>query len=269
MADDTQTEEAPENLIDAAKPETPPTGEPSAPAQPDAAEWLWAEGVKGTDKPPEWFDAKKYKTVAEQAKAYPELFKKHGELASKLKGFQGAPEQYEMSMPEELKEQMEWNADDPLLSEFQTIAKEAGMSQETFVKCLHTLAKYEYANIAPDWKREKELLGDRADQRLQGFWDWANANFDPESTKTIQRALGINPSPGEIFMAMEIVQNAHRQPSVNKPGDDVAPSLTLADVDRMQSDPRWATDPQYRDEVRAKRRQVVGDGDYKEIVGRR
>lgn len=258
-----------DNLIDTvAKPA-------AAPADGAPSEWFWADGVKGAEKPPEWFDGKKYKSVAEQAKAYPELFKKHGELASKLKGFTGAPEKYELSVPEDLKEQMTWSADDPLLSEFQGIAKEAGMSQEVFAKCLHTLAKYEYANMVPDWGKEKQLLGDRADERLLSFWDWAGANFDQETAGIVKRAMGINPSPGEVFMALEAVQGATRQPAIHRPDETVSASLTLADVDRMQAKTNekgqrlFDIDPAYRDEVRAKRRQVVGDGDHKVIVGKK
>ena len=40
--------------------------------------WLWGDEVPGTGEAPEWFNGAKYKSVAEQAKAYPELEKKFG-----------------------------------------------------------------------------------------------------------------------------------------------------------------------------------------------
>ena len=46
-------------------------------------EYYLADGVKGTGDIPEWYKADKYKSVAEQAKAYPELLSKFG-------GFTGA-----------------------------------------------------------------------------------------------------------------------------------------------------------------------------------
>ena len=42
---------------------------------------------------PEWFLSEKYKTVEDQAAAYPELAKKIGAMT-------GAPEEYEVSMPD-------------------------------------------------------------------------------------------------------------------------------------------------------------------------
>ena len=40
--------------------------------------WLWGENVPGTGDAPEWFNSAKYKSIADQAKAYPELEKKFG-----------------------------------------------------------------------------------------------------------------------------------------------------------------------------------------------
>jgi hypothetical protein len=262
---ETTTSETPpaENLIDAAK-----AANPAATTTTETAtEWFWSDGVKGTEKPPDWFDGKKYKSVAEQAKAYPEARRELDGLRTKLKGFAGAPEKYELTVPEDLQDKLEWLPDDPLLGQFQTLAKEAGMSQQVFEQVLHTFAQYEYANMMPDWAKEKTALGERADERLNGFWDWAGANFDEQTAMTVKRALGIAPSPAEIFMALEAVQNAGRQPPLHKHDETAAGALTLADVDRLQADPRFGTDPAYRAEVRAKRAQVVGTGDHKVIIG--
>jgi hypothetical protein len=280
---DTSAAPQADNLLDALAPAKQATdgksaaAEVAAPAADPAkaptaeqklVEWYLADGVKGADKPPDWFKADKYKSVADQAKAYTDLEKKHGELAGKLKGFVGAPEAYELTMPTDLAEMVEWRTDDPLMTEFQSMAKEAGMSQQTFEKCLHMLAKYEYTNMAPDWAKEKQAIGDRADERLTGFEQWYKANLDEEGVDTIRRALGINPTPSAVFKALETVAQLNRQPAgLQTPDETVAPSLTLADVDRMQADPRFATDATYRAEVRAKRAQVVGTGDHKVIVG--
>ena len=60
------------SLVDAAE---PTLGE---------GEFFLSEGIKGVGDLPEWYKADKYKSVAEQAKAYTELEKKFG-------GFTGAP----------------------------------------------------------------------------------------------------------------------------------------------------------------------------------
>ena len=60
------------SLVDAAE---PTLGE---------GEFFLSDGIKGVGDQPEWYKADKYKSVAEQAKAYTELEKKFG-------GFTGAP----------------------------------------------------------------------------------------------------------------------------------------------------------------------------------
>ena len=60
------------SLVDAANPQL---GE---------GEYFLTEGIKGTGDTPEWFKADKYKSIADQAKAYTELEKRFG-------GFKGAP----------------------------------------------------------------------------------------------------------------------------------------------------------------------------------
>lgn len=261
----------------------PAAADPAAPAalpssaEPAAvAEWFWADGVKGADKPPEWFDGKKYKSVAEQAKAYPEARKELDALRGKMKSFAGAPEQYELTIPDDLKDKLEWLPDDPLLNQFQTLAKEGGMSQELFSKLLHTFAQYEYTNGAPDWAKEKEAIGDRADERLSGFWEWAESTFDDETAATVKRALGVWPSPAQIFMALEAVRSGTRQPAIHKAGDDVQTGpKSVEEINRKYRTPDPATKralidtPDGVKAYRAELAKLVGNGDHKEVVGQR
>lgn len=245
-----------ESLLDtAAKPQ-----EGAAPAP---------EAAKPGDKPAaETLLAGKYKTPADLEKAYKSLETKLGETSSKLKGFKGAPEKYELTVPEDLAGQLEWSADDPLLAGFQEKAKAWGMSQEAFTEAIHMLAQYEFTNASGDLKAEKERLGENADQRLTDFSNWLASNLEDERGDVVRAALKPNARLSDVFTAMETLMGLTRQPSA-KVGDDVAPSLTLADVDRMQADPRFATDPTYRAEVRAKRAQVVGNGQHIQVMGKR
>ena len=56
--------------------------------------WMMSEEIKGEGDAPEWFKASKYKSVADQAKAY-------AGLESKLGSFTGAPtDGYKIEMPE-------------------------------------------------------------------------------------------------------------------------------------------------------------------------
>lgn len=246
-----------ESLLDtAAKPQ-----EGAAPAP---------EAAKPGDKPAaETLLAGKYKTPAELEKAYKSLETKLGETSSKLKGFKGAPEKYELTMPPGYEGNDTWNAEDPTLVKFQEAAKASGMDQETFSKLLHIHAEDALAFNRVDVQYEKTLIGENADQRLSDFVGWLSANLEDERADFVKSVLTKpNARVSEIFLAMETLMGLTRQPSA-KPGDDMAPGLTLADVDRMQADPRFANDPAYRAEVRAKRARVVGNGEHIEVMGKR
>ena len=92
------------SLVDAANPQL---GE---------GEYFLTEGIKGTGDTPEWFKADKYKSIADQAKAYTELEKRFG-------GFKGAPKDGYQA-PEGIEQ------DDALFAELKTFAEETNMSQD-------------------------------------------------------------------------------------------------------------------------------------------
>lgn len=58
-------------------------------------EWFYTDKIKGEGMPPEWFNHKTFKNISEQARAYNEARKQITQYSEKLKGFSGAPEQYE------------------------------------------------------------------------------------------------------------------------------------------------------------------------------
>jgi hypothetical protein len=214
----------------------------------------------------------KYKTDKELEAGYKELQGKFTEATTRLKGFAGAPEAYELSMPDDLKGAVEWNAEDPLMVEFTSFAKEAGMSQEAFSKALHMLARYEYTMETVDLQQEKAALGDRADERIKGFTDWAQANLGEAEYAEVLSTLGQRTSPSKVFRAMELVLQANKQPAMPKPGDDVQPALTLAEVEKMQfaknehGQRLMEVDPAYAAKVRAARASIVGTGDTSRVV---
>lgn len=100
-------------------------------------EWFVDEGIKGVGKKPGYL-LPKYKTLAEQAKAYPELQSRFGE-------FKGAPETY--TLPEGV------SAEDPTIKEFLDFSKKAGASQEVVAKNLEFYLK---TQKAPEIDTEKE-----------------------------------------------------------------------------------------------------------------
>lgn len=253
-------------------------GETSQASAAAVAEWFWAEGVKGADKAPDWFDGKKYKTVAEQAKAYPELATKFGEMSTKLKGFAGAPEAYELSMPDDLKEAVSWSSNDPLLTDFQKFAKEKGMDQETFTGLLHMLAKYEYSQEAVDLEAEKKELGNGANERIKGFADWARANLSEEQFSDVLGAMSQRSRPSQVFRAIETILQASRQDGVMpRVGDDVRSGSTTQEEwhakwyakSEVPGHQYKIDEPGMRKQAREELAGIVGTGQHMQVVGKR
>lgn len=258
-----------DNLIDAAKQAADGTAKEGQ-VTGDSGQQSGDQGKQ----PTEGFLNGKYKTREEFEKGYNELRKAETELRAKLKSYAGAPENYELSMPDDLKDQLEWRSDDPLLSDFQKGAKERGMTQETVSWLLGLLAKYEYSNVNPDWEREAAALGERGTERLKDFEDWYGANLSDEDSMLVKVALGVNPSPSDIFKALEAVRNAGRQPAgLNNPDETVASSMTVEEINKKYRTPDPNTKralidtPEGRAAYRAELARVVGSGDHKVIVG--
>ena len=254
--------ENPGSLLDTA---AKPAAQAAAPAVADPAAPAPA-AVEG-------FLGGKYKTAADLENGYKELQRVHTETSAKLKGFKGAPEKYELSMPDDLKDQVEWSADDPLLSGFMEKAKGWGMSQDAFTEAVHMLAQYEYANAAGDLKAEKERLGENADQRLTDFQSWLASNLEDERGDVIKNALKPNARLSDVFTAMETLVGLTRQPAL-KPGDDVQSGLTVADLDKKYrskgTDGKALIDtPEGRQRYRAELAQIVGTGEHIQVMGKK
>lgn len=147
-------EEAEESLITDAPTEEAPEPVESVAEEGDRPEWL----------------KEKYKTVEDQAKAY-------GDLEGKFGGFTGAPDDYELSLPEGI--DGEFDLEDPRLSWFQENAKQAGMNQDTFTAMLHGFVQSEVES-RPDPEVEIKALGDNAQSRLKSLGDWGRANLSEE-----------------------------------------------------------------------------------------
>lgn len=216
----------------------------------------------------------KYKTAEDFEKGYKELQRLNAELTQKVSTAKPPPEKYELSMPEGIAD-VTWVEDDPMLAGFQDWAKRNNLPQEAFTEALHMLAKYEYMQEAIDMQQEKAALGERADERLNGFAEWAKANLAEPQFQSIMATLGKKSSPSAVFMALETVLSATRQPSIATPAPDVRSGLTLADVDEMQNKRNEKgqrlveIDPDYLRRVREARAAVAGTGDFVQVMGRR
>jgi hypothetical protein len=221
-------------------------------------DWFLAEGVKGEGDKPDWFLADKYKSVEEQAKAYPEL-------AKKLGGFTGAPEQYELTMPEGIEGEV--RTEDPLLTTFVDVAKELNMSQDAFNKVLHTYIAQEAEAINTDIAGEMEKLGPNAKARVDAVADWAKANLDEEQFSAVYNMA----TSAANIQALEAIIGINREGRLGNDGGG-NPGMSKEELKAM----RFATnehgqrlmevDPEYRRKVEKAYRDAYGDAPRKEIV---
>lgn len=264
------------------QPATPPA-QPQAPAATPPAtapvEWFYADGVKGTGDRPDYFRHDKYKTLAEQARAYPEAEKQIGVLTGKLKEAapREAPNEYALPDLSKLGGDLEWKKDDPLLGEALKVAKDLKLSQAEFETLatkvmMPIIRNYELIDVA----QEKALMGERADERLTGLTDWAKRNLSPEQYNIVNAVLGKWSRPHEVFKALETLLTATRQAPAPKPADDVRTgALTVEEINRKYRTPDPTTKKALIDtaeglaKYRAELANAVGTGNHIEIIGKR
>jgi hypothetical protein len=219
-------------------------GETPAEPPPTDPEWFLSEGVKGTGKAPDWYNGKKYKSVAEQAKAQRELEKRLG-------GFTGAPKdgKYDIKMPEGV--EGEWAKDDPLIGEFSKWAAENQLSQDAFNQVLGMYA----VAVAVDPAEIKKQIGENADARLMAVSRWGKANLDAEGMQALRAAVS-GPTAAYAFQAIEAIIGKTRAGGL-KVGDDAANAGTdeataiRADQNKRNDKGQrlYEIDPKYREQI--------------------
>jgi hypothetical protein len=134
-------------------------------------EYFLTEGIKGSGDSPEWYKADKYKSVAEQAKAYTELEKKFG-------GFAGAPKDG-YAGPEGI------DNDDALLQELTEFASKTNMSQEAFGEAWELLSAQSSAVETVNREQEIAKLGDNAGERIKQVEGFLKNNLDSDDYEKV------------------------------------------------------------------------------------
>jgi hypothetical protein len=227
-----------------------PAATPAEPEQDDKTAWFLYDGVKGQGDMPAWFLADKYRTVAEQAKAYPELQRRLG-------AFVGAPKEgkYEAPpLPEGV--EGEFLTDHPVFESFTKWALENQVSQQGYNDVLGMLAVYE-ASQAPDFEAAKKEIGEEADKRIESVSLWAKANLDAAGYQGYVEALA-GTNAASVFKTIEAITAKARQPARAKPGDVVGdePVSPLAEIQALQAKVNPATGKRFYEEDAAYRMRV-------------
>ena len=236
--------------------------------------WLWGDEVPGTGDAPDWFNSAKYKSVAEQAKAYPELEKRFGSFTGAPKEY-AVPEASELAKDIDLPEGVDFNLspDDPLLKTFSEQAREMGINQEGFNKLVGLYVQQQvndYAATMTSAAEQKQLLGANADERLENITKWAQANMDNELYQKLEESLT---TAAAVEVVEHLINKSRNTPLPNAADVTPRPAMTKADYDEAmgKKDEKgnllFFTDPAYRAKVEQMGKQLFGTQPHKDVIG--
>lgn len=198
--------------------------------------WFYDDGKPGEGARPDWLSPK-YKTAAEQAKAYNEAQKKLG-------AFKGAPDDYDLTLPDYPDAKFE--KEDPYIAEFLEDAKKNNVSQEYVSHLLNTYVKMQIAS-RPDPDKEIEKLGVNAKHDIQILAQWADNVFTKEEALLFKNMMTTADSV-RLFEKMRGIMTQ----ADTKPGNPNTPRETEEQVRKMIHDERFETDESFRTMVREK-----------------
>jgi hypothetical protein len=231
LAESTDTTEAEAMKTE---PETPTTTTTTTEVQ----GWFYDEGKPGEGERPEWLNPK-YKTAAEQAKAYNEAQKKLG-------AFKGAPEEYTIELEGEEYQNFQLDKDNPILQDFLKDAKENGVSQDYVNKMLKTYASMQMQAL-PNKEQEFEKLGPNGKQDIQVLAQWGSNNLTQDEFKQFKNMMTTADS---VRLFEKIINRSTK--AETSPQTTTIHRESEAEIMRMIHDPRYDKDPVFRDQVRAK-----------------
>ncbi len=212
-------------------------------AKAEASVWYYDENTPGEGERPEWLK-EKYKSAADQAKAYNEIEKKLGK-------FQGAPEEYDLSLPD--KPDFAFEQGDPVLEEFLTFAKESNASQEFVTKALQQYVKAQEFYM-PDPQVEMEKLGINAKAEVSQLTEWANQRLTKDEFETFKGLV----TTAEAFRVIQKLRRVTTSQNETAVTNNVKSESQLSERQLLEmiGDPRFNTDPLYRKEVEQKASKV-------------
>ena len=250
----TTTPPAASSFLDGIKKESPPSAPPTSPSTSSTSpsnpdQWMWDEGMPGNGPRPDWVKPK-YKSVAEQAKAYPELEKQLGQLGS-------APDNYDLTdFQDKLK------TDNPSLQKFMETAKKSRLGQDTFKEMLGTLVEYEQS-LLPNSDIETAKLGPNANQTIETVRQWAANNLSQEACDVLGKIGNRADVIKFVDELRQVTLNARSQPpGTTHPGEGFK-VYTLEDWNAELKVPsnakRYTEDSKYRTEMQQKLKIIYGE----------
>ncbi len=225
-----------------------PTADAPIAAIPEASNdksWFIDEGVAAPGDKPEWLDPK-FKTIKAAMQSLKELERKLGGTA---------PESYDTSKFSDA-----FDEGSEILSKLTSKAKSHRMSQDTFSDIVGEIAEY-HKSLMPDTSAEIAKLGENPQRRLDTINQWISNNVSASAAE----AIGKVAYTADFIEALDEIRQLHASATSKVPLGQQAQSaskiLTLGEV-RAEMEAnygRYKSDPFYRESIKQKFAQVVGD----------
>lgn len=173
--------------------ENPATEQTTTTETPDSqvtdSKFLYADGIIGEGEAPEWFKADKYKSVADQAKAYTDLEGRFG-------AFKGAPKdgKYEI-------EGINFE-ENPLMATVAEWGIENQLSPEGLEALVVKVGELAAQQQQEDKTAAMEALGEKAQQRLADLASWGRNNLSPDEFSQFQ---GLAQTAGHVQVLEKLI----------------------------------------------------------------
>ena len=218
-------------------------------------EFFLSEGIKGVGDQPEWYKADKYKSIAEQAKAYTELEKKFG-------GFTGAPK--DGYQPYEGVE-----SSDALCGELVEFGTKQNMSQAAMNEAWELLTAQEQAIEEVSIETEMAKLGDNAVERIKVVEQYMNNNLDSDTYEELRYAV----NSAESVQLIEALIKSTAPAKLPIDGYIQPGGITWQDIEAemFKKDDSGqmlrSVDPNHEAKIQRMMKEFGGDKPYERIVG--
>lgn len=202
--------------------------------------WLWADGVNGDGDKPDWLQGR-YKSVADQAKAYTELEKKFGE-------FQGAPKDgYKFDDFDGI------NPEDPLVNHFAQTFKDLNLSQNGFNRIVNEFAEFQMNHAKQAMEQEYKALGPNGKQQVNQVSTWIDNTFNDDVAATMKNWL-MSKADVEAVQALMSIQPSSNVPTAQGYGAQQPSYESSQEVinEKTTNWSRYQEDVNYRNSVQAR-----------------
>lgn len=201
--------------------------------------WYLAEGIAGQGEKPEYLLTDKYKSVADQAKGYKEIF-------DKLSAHQGAPQEYNLEFIKETGVAIDPNQ--PQFKAFIESSKEANINQKYFQETVSKYIELEKSRF-PNPEEERAKLGPDGAEKMNVLRQWAVNTLPADEAEAICYAA----TSAAFIRAIDKLRNG-TQPTTT-PADPklIPPHLPMSSVAQLNQEmtdnwEKYKSDPTYRQE---------------------